>query len=270
MCHSFGEHPFLYSARFAPRRMMPEPAVSTTSLAFGVNSHDTSLQSNSASVGLHRRIPPPRGQPSDEHLTRHRPNEQDRGLPSSPLDPFWSGNRRDTSTHSSRPPSWEVSEARDRMRAIRDLMDRYGTDSERSDLASRRDIPPPHQAPTTRPGNPNRHALLPWRSSLHGSSTNSGSTPNSRSFSSSSNDLSPYRNIGDRPRERQEPTPPEERTPIRTLRQRAGLIRGAPRTDGTRIRSMFRTMARRNLGDYMVGVMLLRLQECSSFLYFRL
>ncbi|OAX37423.1 hypothetical protein K503DRAFT_236882 [Rhizopogon vinicolor AM-OR11-026] len=254
------EHTAATSARLAPRRMMPEPAVSTTSLAFGVDAHDTSLPSNNAFAGSRGRILPLRGQQSDEHLARHRLNEPGRGLPSSPLDSFWSSDRRDAPTHNPRPPSWsqDVSEARDRMRAIRDLMDRYGTDSERSDLASRRDIPPPHQEPPGRPGNLNRHVSLPWRSSLiqsHGSSTGSGSPSNSRSSSSSSSDLNPYRNIADRPRERQEPTPQEERTPIRTLRQRAALIRGAPRTDGTRIRSMFRTMARRNMGDYMVCVM---------------
>lgn len=234
--------------------MMPEPASSTTSVAFGVGFHDRSLASNSAFPSSRGRIPPLRGQLSDEHLARHRLNESERGLPSSPLDPFWSSNshRHDAATHDPRTPSWEGS---DRMRAIRDLMDRYGTTSERSDLASRRDVPPPHQGPTARPGNPNpnRHSLLPWRSSLihfHGPSPtgSSGSPSNSRSSSGSSSDHIPYR-----PRERQEPAPPEERTPIRTLRQRAGLIRGAPRTDGTRIRSMFRTMTRRNLGDYMVG-----------------
>ncbi|KAG2137529.1 hypothetical protein DEU56DRAFT_351847 [Suillus clintonianus] len=248
------------SARFTSRHMMPEPAVPATSLAFGVDSHNTSTQGNSAFIGVRGRIPPLRGQSSDEHLARHRLNEPERGLQSSPLDPYFSSSRRDAPTHNPAPhSSWEfLTEAQDRdydrMRAMRDMMDRYGTNSERSDLASRRNVPQPHQGPSGRPGGANRLTLLPWRSPLlQGPSTptSSGSSFNS----SSSATINPYRNIPDRPRERQEVAPPEERTPIRTLRQRAGLTRGTSRAEGTRIRSMFRTMARRNMGDYMVRVL---------------
>ena len=236
---------------------MPDPTASTTTLAFGVDPHDRPLQSSGTFTGSRGRFPPLRAQPSDEHLARRRVNEPERGLPNSPLDPYWSSGRRDSAIHDARPLSWEGSDAVDRMRAIRDLMDRHNTESGRFDLASRRNVPPPNQGPAPRPGNTNRHPLLPWRSSLHfhgSSSTGSGSPSNSRSSSGSSSDHHPHRIFPDRPRERQEPAPPEERTPIRTLRQRAGLIRGAPRPDGTRIRSMFRTMARRNMGDYMVRV----------------
>lgn len=246
------------STRFTSRHMMPEPAASATSSAFGVDSHNTSTQGNSAFAGVRGRIPPLRGQSSDEHLARHRLNEAERGVQSLPLDPFWSSSRRDAPAHNPVPnPSWESliqPQDRDyeRMRIMRDMMERYGPNNERSDLASRRIIPQPHQGPSGRPGNANRLTLLPWRSPLlQGSSTPTSSGSSSTSSSSATITNNPYRNTADRPRERQEPAPTEERTPIRTLRQRAGLARGTSRTEGTRIRSMFRSMARRNMGDYM-------------------
>ncbi|KAG2036358.1 hypothetical protein BDR03DRAFT_453786 [Suillus americanus] len=248
------------STRFTSRDMMPEPAASATSLAFGVDSHNTSTQGNSAFTGVRSRVPPLRGQSSDEHLARHRLNEAERGVQSLPLDPFWSSSRRDAPAHNPAPhASWgSLMQAQDRdYQRTRNMMERYGLNNERSDLASRRNVSQPHQGPSGRPGNANRLTLLPWRSPLlQGSSTPTNSGSSSTSSSSATVTHNPYRNTTDRPRERQEAAPPEERTPIRTLRQRAGLTRGTSRAEGTRIRSMFRTMARRNMGDYMVCAVL--------------
>ncbi|KAG2343393.1 hypothetical protein BDR05DRAFT_962902 [Suillus weaverae] len=245
------------STRFSSRHMMPEPAASATSLAFGVDSHNTSTQGNSTFTSVRGRVPPLRGQSSDEHLARHRLNEAERGVQSLPLDPFWPSSRSGAPAHNPAPHSWEsLTQAEDRdyerMRTMRDMMERYGPNNERSDLASRRNVPQPHHGPSGRPGNANRLTLLPWRSPLlQGSSAPTSSGSSFTSSSSATISHNPYRNTTERPRERQEAAPPEERTPIRTLRQRAGLTRGTSRAEGTRIRSMFRTMARRNMGDYM-------------------
>ncbi|KAG1838162.1 hypothetical protein DFJ58DRAFT_846195 [Suillus subalutaceus] len=64
------------SARFTSRHMMPEPAAPATSLAFGIDSHNTSMQGHSAFTGVQ----------------------------SVPLDPFWSSSRRDAPAHDP-PPS---------------------------------------------------------------------------------------------------------------------------------------------------------------------
>jgi hypothetical protein len=251
---------------------MPEPAASATSLAFGVDSHNTSTQGNSAFAGVRGRVPPLRGQSIDEHLARHRLNEAERGVQSLPLDPSWSSSRRNAPAHNPSPHGSLESllEADyERARTMHDMMERYGPNNERSDLASRRNVSQPHQGPLGRPGNANRLTLLPWRSPLlQGSSTPTSSGSSFTSSSSATITHNPYRNTTDRPRERQEAAPPEERTPIRTLRQRAGLARGTSRAEGTRIRSMFRTMARRNMGDYMVCAVLCLL-GCSSCLSFR-